>query len=73
VFAAGAWLFVIPTEGQRAFARDTALQMRFENGHWTAPINATDPAGGSVIDSEARAVLSQVLTALEDAGLIART
>jgi len=67
---AGTWLFAAPCEGMRVFDRESGADMRYMAGRWigAAPVRA--PAGGEVVDREARAVIADLIAALTDAGLL---
>jgi len=64
----GNWLFVAPRDGLRLLDRSTGQDMRFF-ASWQIPSPATEPTGGSTVDSEARATLSALLGALRTAGI----
>jgi hypothetical protein len=52
------------------FDRGTDQVLLFRDG-WQAATPATVPAGGAVIDVEARAAIGQLLEALHDTGILA--
>lgn len=67
-FTGSGWLLVAPRLGMRAF--DLSLgQIRIYSGTWIAIPSPASPQGGSVIDTEARNSLDQVITALKSAGI----
>jgi len=66
---AGNWLFFAPRDGMRLLNRATGQEIRFFAG-WKNPARPTAPAGGSVIDTEARAALAALGTALVEAGIL---
>ncbi|MAU40302.1 MAG: hypothetical protein CMF31_01650 [Kordiimonas sp.] len=65
------WVFHEPIEGQNVWASDRQIVGRFVSGSWQwggSPI--ADAIGGSVVDVEARAVLSTLLNVCRTQGLI---
>ena len=66
---AGNWLFFAPRDGMRLLNRATGQEMRFLTT-WKHPARPAAPTGGSVIDSEARSVVSALITALVEAGVL---
>jgi hypothetical protein len=64
----GNWLFVTPTDGMRLFDRSSG-QMLLYRGGWQRPATPAEPSGGSVVDTEARAAIADLVTALESAGI----
>lgn len=68
-FHDGVWLFLAPRDGMRVFNRATGQEQRFA-GTWKIPLRPATPNGGSVVDAEARATISAILSAMESAGLI---
>jgi hypothetical protein len=65
---AGNWLFSAPSDGMRLFDRSTG-QMLLYRGGWQRPTPPALPSGGAVIDTEARAAIADLVTALADAGI----
>lgn len=68
-FTAGGWRFITPFEGLVLWDRALAKQRRFHNGQWVTPNNLALPAGGSVIDQEARAAIENIAALLDNWGL----
>lgn len=66
---AGAWLFLTPQAGLRAFDRSAGHEMRYDNG-WVVTARPALPSGGQVVDSEARQTLIQIVAALTNAGIV---
>jgi hypothetical protein len=60
---AGSWNFVQPGDGMVLFDKTAGQTVRFENS-WIRAAEPTTPAGGSVIDQEARAAISQIIEIL---------
>lgn len=65
---AGNWLFFAGREGMRLFDRSTK-QERLFTAAWQSPVAPSEPSGGSVVDAEARAVISELILALRVSGL----
>ncbi|AZI36458.1 hypothetical protein NT2_05_00120 [Caenibius tardaugens NBRC 16725] len=66
---AGAWLFVTPRDGMRAFNRADGQDWRYADG-WQIAAAIASPAGGTTIDSEARTAIDAILLALTQAGIL---
>lgn len=66
----GAWLFVAPIDGMVVFDGSASRIARFDNG-WIRTTGVSAPSGGSVVDVEARAAISELIDALAAAGIIA--
>ncbi|MDE2406171.1 MAG: DUF2793 domain-containing protein [Sphingomonadales bacterium] len=64
----GNWLFVTPRDGMRVLDRATGQELLFCGG-WRRPTRPAAPAGGAVVDSEARVAITQLLAALCIAGI----
>jgi hypothetical protein len=64
----GNWLFAEPTDGMRVFDRSTGQMLLYRDG-WQRPVAPSVPTTGTVIDTEARAVIADLVTALTDAGV----
>jgi hypothetical protein len=78
ISTAGGWRFLTPPDGTTLFVRASAARLRRLGGSWVPDVGSGSPAapvsnpvGGEVIDSEARAVLAAVLDRLRSTGLIA--
>jgi Protein of unknown function (DUF2793) len=65
----GNWLYVTPCDGMRVLDRSSG-QMRMFLGSWQIAAVPTQPIGGAVIDSEARAAILQLIGALRTAGVL---
>ena len=65
---AGNWLFVQPRDGMRVLDRSSGQEIRF-HGIWRRPSVPLEPSGGSVVDSEARAAIQQLIAALRLTGI----
>lgn len=66
---AGSWHFVAPDEGALVFDRTADRWLCFRAGWQSAPV-LSSPSGGSVVDVEARALLTQLISGLKSLGLI---
>lgn len=66
---AGNWLYFSPRHGMRLLNRATGQFMQF-TGTWAAPSRPAAPSGGSVVDVEARAAISGLLSCLTSAGIV---
>lgn len=64
------WLFVTPRDGLAVLNRATGQTLRYKAG-WAAPAAPAAPVGGAVIDSQARAALAGLVSALTEAGIFA--
>ena len=71
-FSSGAWKFFEPVLGMRIFDSGNGKFMHFD-GAWKAATTTSSPQGGMVIDVEARAIIDELIIALQDAGIFART
>ncbi|HWV59196.1 MAG TPA: DUF2793 domain-containing protein [Sphingopyxis sp.] len=66
----GGWRFAAPREGMQVTRLDDRAHLRFEGGVWVEPAMVAAPAGGSVIDSEARSAIATLITQLAARGLL---
>ncbi len=66
----GNWLFAAPSNGMRVFDRSSGQMLLYRDG-WQRPTAPAAPSTGSVVDSEARAALADLLAALAQAGIFA--
>ncbi len=65
---AGNWLFVSPRDGMRVLNRANGQDIRFRTS-WRIPVRPADPTGGATVDSEARAVIHNLMESLRLAGI----
>lgn len=70
IYVGGTWHFVAPTEGLMVFDRTAGQWLWFRSG-WQSVDALSQPTGGSVIDTEARALLAQIIAILQSVGLVA--
>lgn len=66
---AGYWHFVAPLEGMCVFDRSSGQRLIFRN-QWEAANAPTEPSGGAVVDTEARAAINALLNELSRVGII---
>ena len=69
-YQAGGWVFAAPRDGLRVLDRSTGQDIRYL-GDWHRPAAPADPAGGTTVDAEARAAITDLIAALVAAGLLA--
>ena len=65
----GNWLFVSPRDGLRVLNRQTGQDLRFR-GSWQTPAAPAAPAGGTTVDTQARAAILELVTTLRQAGVL---
>jgi hypothetical protein len=65
----GQWLFVVPRDGTRVLNKSNGQDFRYFSGAWTAAATPAQATGGSTIDTEARAMLANLVLALRQAGI----
>ncbi|MCM0001038.1 MAG: DUF2793 domain-containing protein [Erythrobacter sp.] len=70
VHIAGAWHFVAPVEGMVVFDRTRGDFVIFRS-QWQPAAEVAVPAGGTVIDVQARGALTALITALRTVGVLA--
>lgn len=68
-FQAGTWIFAAPTEGMRVFDRSTGQLLPYIGG-WRREAPPSSPAGGSVVDTEARAAIDALISFLRRTGAL---
>ena len=64
----GIWLFATPVDGMIVHDRNIGQTIRFAGG-WQRPAAPPAPSGGSTVDSEARAAISDLIDTLRSAGI----
>lgn len=65
----GGWCFIQPSPGLRVYDREVAANRVFFGG-WSEIVAPAGPAGGAIIDVEARSCLIALLAALTETGII---
>jgi len=74
-FTPGGWRYVAPTDGLAVLEKSTGSTLRYRGGAWEQVLGAPQPAipdvaGGTTVDTESRATISAILSALRAHGLI---
>lgn len=64
----GGWRFIAPMTGMRVYDLGIGSHRIF-NGTWTRSAAPSAATGGTVVDTQARAVLASVIGLLKDAGI----
>lgn len=65
----GQWLFVPPRDGMRLFNRTQHQELFYAQG-WKLGSAVQEPNGGSTVDTQARAAIAELISALTDLGLL---
>lgn len=65
----GNWLFLLPFDGLRVFNRATQQFAHYAGG-WKMASTVPLPQNGTVIDTEARSTLANLVAALQTAGIL---
>lgn len=65
----GNWLFVTPVEGMTVFDKTEQRIIRYD-GDWPVVSPVSLPAGGEMVDAEARTAISGILEALKAAAIL---
>lgn len=68
-YQSGNWLFVEPVPGMVAYDAAAAQIARFD-GAWQRAAVIAAPTGGTTEDAEARTAISQIISALQSAGIV---
>jgi hypothetical protein len=79
IWTAGGWRFAAAPDGMLVYVKSEALEVRRLGGAWqlVAPKGAPAaslslPAGGTVIDAEARAAIAGIASRLQQLGLLSQ-
>ena len=70
IWTAGGWRFAVPREGTHVMRLADGARLRFEGGTWVEPSTIAPPAGGAVIDSEARGAIAALIAQLAAQGIL---
>lgn len=70
IWTAGGWRFAPPRPGVQATRLADGVRMRFDGSAWTAPATIGTPAGGAIVDSEARSAIAALILNLTAQGLL---
>jgi hypothetical protein len=60
-WSAGSWRYIMPVEGMSLWLSSSEKRLFYIAGAWIEPNPISDPAGGAIIDSEARTALIAIL------------
>lgn len=71
IWTGGSWRFLPPHAGMRLWNKSTGCQNMYIVDQWTSPAEIPNPAGGSVVDIEARVVLALILQYFRSIGILA--
>lgn len=71
IFSVGGWRFAPPVSGLHLRDDAAGVLRRYDGNAWLAYPAIAEPAGGAVVDAEARAALGAVVSALRLAGFAA--
>jgi len=66
----GGWRFVTPREGMRAYDLAAGAHRLYVGGTWVLIAAPVSPAGGTVVDSEARTAITAIISALRGSGVL---
>jgi hypothetical protein len=65
----GGWVFVSPRDGMRAFDKASGQAVLFV-GSWRRITPPANPIGGTTVDAEARTAIGEIVSALQQAGIL---
>ena len=65
----GNWVFIAPRDGVSVLNRANGKQMHYFGG-WQTPAAPAAPSGGTTIDTQARATIAGLISALQTAGVM---
>jgi hypothetical protein len=68
-FQAGAWLFAAPRNGMSVLDLSNGQVRRYVDG-WQAAVAVAPPGGGTVVDTQAREAIVELIAALVSAGIL---
>jgi hypothetical protein len=66
----GAWRYAIPSDGMQVFDRGASTYSVYKLGVWSEAVTIMDPINGNIVDIEARAAISSILTLMRESALI---
>lgn len=66
----GQWLLVEPRNGMRLLDIGSSQDIRRVGNAWARPVAPALPAGGAVVDTQARAAIEALVTGLKEAGIL---
>jgi hypothetical protein len=70
-WSGGSWRYLVPVEGMTVWHSLENVRLFYIDGSWLAMPAIADPAGGTIIDVEARAALTAILDHLRQISSIA--
>jgi hypothetical protein len=70
VWIGGDWHFVAPREGLQVFDRSSGHTIIYQS-EWESAAAPAEPAGGTIIDTQARAAITSLIQALLAVGILA--
>lgn len=65
----GNWIFIPPRDGMRIFDLSSGREQLF-HGVWKKASPPAEPVGGSTVDAQARAAISDLISALRAMGIL---
>lgn len=70
-YQGSAWRFIEPKQGMRVFDKEQGQFWLFDT-QWSAGSISGEPEGGTNIDTEARATISELVQVLKNSGILPR-
>jgi hypothetical protein len=70
LWTAGGWRFIAPRAGMSVTRLEDGLCLCFDGTMWSVPPAIGTPAGGAVVDTEARAAIGALISCLSAHGLL---
>ena len=68
----GEWHFITPRGGETLFDAGSGALIHYDSG-WSSPVEPVAANGGTTIDAEARQMLNELVEALKNAGIFAKS
>jgi hypothetical protein len=65
----GGWVFVSPRDGMRVFDKASGQAVLYADG-WRRIALPPAPSGGATVDAEARTAITEIVLALQQAGIL---
>ena len=73
IFTDGGWRFVLPALGMCLYDRSRNFVLMYDGSEWALPPSFVHPVGGDIVDTQARAAIAALASALQAAGLVDAT